>query len=402
VLTTAEATQAISAAMPAFGTATVSLAEANGRVLRQSVCAERDQPPFDRVTMDGIAIRYSGFESGDRVFSIQGRQHAGEPRQTLDDPSACIEIMTGAVLPANADCVIPVERISVNDRSATLENDYAPRKHQYIHTQGSDYKNKHKILREGHGIEAVDIAIIASCGLASLEVSAQPRIAVISTGDELVAAGQPIASHQIRSSNGPAIIAMLESHGYSSCKHDHLTDNRRELAERLAGHLQEADVLLLSGGVSMGKADFVPEVLVQLGVKVSFHKISQRPGKPMWFGIGPGGKAVFALPGNPVSTLVCCRQYVLPALARASGRRLSCIESAALSENFVFAAALTCFLPVKLNAGVDGQLLATPVPTNTSGDFAALSGTDGYLELAQGFTEFPAGSSWPLHRWGSV
>jgi molybdopterin molybdotransferase len=146
----------------------------------------------------------------------------------------------------------------------------------------------------------------------------------------------------------------------------------------------------------------VPEVLVQLGVKVSFHKISQRPGKPMWFGIGPGGKAVFALPGNPVSTLVCCRQYVLPALARASGRRISRIESAALSENFVFAAALTCFLPVKLNAGVDGQLLATPVPTNTSGDFAALSGTDGYLELAQEFTEFPAGSSWPLHRWGSV
>lgn len=388
--------------MPAFGSETVNLARANGRVLRQTVNAERDQPPFDRVTMDGIAIAWSGFESGNRVFAIQGRQHAGEPRLTLDDPSACIEIMTGAVLPANTDCVIPVERISVSDRSATLENDYAPRRHQYIHAQGSDYKRKHKLLRDGHRIEAVDIAIIASCGLDSLEVSAQPRIAVISTGDELIAAGQPIEEHQIRSSNGPAIIAMLESHGYSSCNHDHLTDNRSELAERLARHLQEADVLILSGGVSMGKADYVPEVLKQLGVRVTFHKISQRPGKPMWFGIGPDNQAVFALPGNPVSTLVCCRQYVLPALARASGRCSSPIESAVLSENFTFGAALTCFLPIRLEVGDDGLLLATPVPTNTSGDFAALSGTDGYLELAQEVTEFPAGSGWPLHRWSTL
>jgi molybdopterin molybdotransferase len=225
---------------------------------------------------------------------------------------------------------------------------------------------------------------------------------VISTGDELVAAGQPIADHQIRSSNGPAIAAMLESHGYSGCEQDHLTDNRQQLAERLARHLQEADVLILSGGVSMGKADFVPEVLQQLGVKVTFHKISQRPGKPMWFGIGPDSQAVFALPGNPVSTLVCCRQYVLPALARASGRRASRGEYAVLGEDFTFAAALTCFLPVRLNAGDDGLLLATPVPTNTSGDFAALSGTDGYLELARDVTEFSTGSRWPLHRWGTL
>jgi len=402
VLTTAEATKAISAAMPAFGTATISLAQANGRVLRQIVCAERDQPPFDRVTMDGIAIAWSGLESANRVFAIQGRQHAGEPRRTLDDPLACIEIMTGAVLPENADCVIPVERIRVSGQAATLENDYAPSKHQYIHAQGSDYKRKHKILRDGHRIEAVDIAIIASCGLDSIEVSAQPRIAVISTGDELVAAGQPIENHQIRSSNGPAIVAMLESHGYSDCKHDHLTDNRSELTRRLAQHLQESDVLILSGGVSMGKADFVPEVLRKLGVKVTFHKISQRPGKPMWFGIGPDDQAVFALPGNPVSTLVCCRQYVLPALARASGRGSNLTESAVLSEHFTFAAALTCFLPVRLHVGDDGLLLATPVPTNTSGDFAALSGTDGYLELAQEVTEFSAGSRWPLHRWSAL
>lgn len=402
MLTTAEATRAISEGMPAFRSETVSLASANGRVLRQLVCAERDQPPFDRVTMDGIAISWSGFESGNRVFAIQGRQHAGQARQTLADPSACIEIMTGAVLPANTDCVIPVERIHVSEQSATLEQDYVPQRHQYIHAQGSDHKKKHKLLDDGHRIEAVDIAIIASCGLASLEVSAHPRIAVISTGDELVAAGQPIADHQIRSSNGPAIAAMLESHGYSGSKQDHLTDNRQQLAERLAQHLQEADVLILSGGVSMGKADFVPDVLQQLGVKVTFHKISQRPGKPMWFGIGPDSQAVFALPGNPVSTLVCCRQYVLPALARASGRRASRGEYAVLGEVFTFAAALTCFLPVRLDAGDDGLLLATPVPTNTSGDFAALSGTDGYLELAQDVTEFSAGSRWPLHRWGTL
>jgi len=399
VLTVAEASDAIATAMPAFGATEVSLNLATGRVLHQSVCAERDQPPFDRVTMDGIAILYSSFDAGNRQFRIQSRQHAGEQPHTLDHDDECIEIMTGAVLPGNTDCIVPVERVRVEAGVATIEAPYSANQHQFVHPQGSDHRAGQRILSAGHRIEAVDIAIVASCGLSSVRVSEQPKIQVISTGNELVAAGLPIGAHQIRMSNGPALIAMLESHGYAGCAHEHIADDREALQQRLAQHLQESNVLILSGGVSMGKADFVPEVLTRLGVRVVFHKISQRPGKPMWFGIGPEDQAVFALPGNPVSTLICCRHYVLPALARASGHHVPPPEIAVLAETYVFKPKLSCFLPVRLHSSVGGQLIATPVSTNTSGDFAALSGTDGYLELPQDQQEFAAGSAWPLHRW---
>ena len=194
---------------------------------------------------------------------------------------------------------------------------------------------------------------------------------------------------------------MLTAEGFGDCHDLHLPDEPVLLRERLGTLLDEADVLVLSGGVSMGKADFVPQVLQELGVELVFHKISQRPGKPMWFGIGPRGQAVFALPGNPVSTLVCCRQYVLPALLLASGRSPARPAAAALTGDFSFSPKLTCFLPVRVSVDEDGRLAATPVPTNTSGDFAALSGTDGYVELALEQDEFAAGTVVPLHRWSA-
>ena len=149
----------------------------------------------------------------------------------------------------------------------------------------------------------------------------------------------------------------------------------------------------------MGKADYVPQVLADIGVEVKFHKVSQKPGKPMWFGKGPEGQLVFALPGNPVSALVCCRHYVVAALAKASGVEPAPPEFAALSTNISFKPSLTCFQPVKLLSSAAGQVLAMPVKTNTSGDFASLSGTDGYVELAEDQTDFPSGSAVFLHRW---
>jgi molybdopterin molybdotransferase len=399
MITTAEATQAISAAMPAFATESVPLSQATGRVLQQAVSAERDQPPFDRVTMDGIALGFDALAAGKRRFTIQGTQHAGDPRQTLVSADNAIEIMTGAVLPAKSDCVIPVERIEVLDGVATIEADYEAERLQFVHAQGSDYRAGHEVLSAGRMITPMDIAIIASCGLESVQASSQPIVRVISTGNELVPPGKPVEAHQVRLSNGPALVAMLQQQGFQQTADEHLVDDPGLLRERLAAILDESGVLILSGGVSMGKADYVPQVLGELGVEVVFHKISQRPGKPMWFGIGPAKQAVFALPGNPVSSLVCCRQYVLPALLQASGRELPRVETAVLGEDVTFKPKLTCFLPVRLESADDGRTLATPVPTNTSGDFASLSGTDGYVELALGLNEFPAGTAVPLHRW---
>jgi molybdopterin molybdotransferase len=398
MLTTAEALDRVLAAMPELSVESVALRVADGRVLRQVIEAERDQPPFDRVMMDGIAISHADYANGMRQFPIQSTQMAGDTAAALTQ-GHCIEIMTGASLPAHADCIIPVERISVSDGIAILEDGYEAVAQQFIHPRASDHAAGSKLLAPGKLVSAMDIAVIASAGLAHVDVSRSPVVRVISTGNELVAAGQPIEAHQVRLSNGPAIQALLAQHGYPDCEHDHLLDERAALTARIAAHLDEADVVILTGGVSMGKADYVPEVLAELGVKAHFHGVSQRPGKPMWFGSGPDGQAVFALPGNPVSALVCCRHYVIPALARASGRTTATPEFAALAADVTFKPELTCFQPVRLISNAVGQVLAMPIKTNTSGDLTALSGSDGYVQLALEKSQFPSGTSVFLHRW---
>lgn len=398
MLTTAEALARVLAAMPELPAESVALREARGRVLRQVVVAERDQPPFDRVMMDGIAIAHADYATGARQFPVQATQMAGDAATALSQ-GKCIEIMTGASLPENADCVIPVERISINDGVAVLEEGYEAEARQFIHPRASDHAAGSQLLVPGKRVSPMDIAVIASAGLTHVDASRTPIMRVISTGNELVAAGRNIEPHQVRLSNGPAIQAMLAQHGYPDCEHDHLVDERPVLRESIARHLDAADIVILSGGVSMGKADYVPEVLAELGVEVNFHKISQRPGKPMWFGSGPDGQAVFALPGNPVSALVCCRQYVIPALAKASTRTAGTPEFASLAADVTFKPELTCFQPVRLISNAAGQVLAMPVKTNTSGDFTALSGTDGYVELPLEQSHFPAGTPVFLHRW---
>ncbi|MEO1202100.1 MAG: molybdopterin molybdotransferase MoeA [Pseudomonadota bacterium] len=307
--------------------------------------------------------------------------------------------MTGAALPEHADLIVPVERITVNEHGAHVEANYEARRRQFVHARGSDHTQGTELLKPGTRISPMDVAILASAGLSEVDVAKSPTVRVISTGNELVAAGEPIADHQVRLSNGPAIVAMLGAHGYRDAEHEHLADDPEILEARIAEHLDAADVLVLSGGVSMGKADFVPQVLKDLGVELVFHKITQRPGKPMWFGKGTKGQFVFALPGNPVSTLVCCRQYVVPALRDIEGEPPPPREFASLTQAVTFKPRLTNFLPVRTVSSTGADLLAMPSPTNTSGDFAALSGTAGYVVLDRNTTEFPAGTVVPLVRW---
>ena len=398
MLTTAAALEKILAAMPAYSAEPVPALAAPTRVLQQDVVAERDQPPFDRVMMDGIAIAHRDFAAGARTFPIQATQMAGEPALRLE-PGHCIEIMTGAALPDGADCIVPVERIATDDGAATLEDGCEAQERQFIHARASDHAAGTVLLTPGKTITPLDVAVITSAGLTHVEVARSPVVRIISTGDELVPAGEPIEAHQVRMSNGPAIVSLLNRHGFGDCQHSHLVDEPAVLEESIAADLEAADVLVLSGGVSMGKADYVPEILEKLGVELIFHKVSQRPGKPMWFGMAPGDKAVFALPGNPVSALVCCRQYVIPALNKAAGQTVPAPEFASLASDITFKPDLTCFQAVKLVSSAAGQVLALPVMTNTSGDFTALSGTDGYVELARETSHFPAGTAVRLYRW---
>ena len=179
----------------------------------------------------------------------------------------------------------------------------------------------------------------------------------------------------------------------------HLPDQRPLLVERLTGEIERHDVLVLSGGVSAGRYDHVPAVLAEIGVRRVFHQVAQRPGRPLWFGVHERGVMVFALPGNPVSVLVCLARYVIPALLAAAGARVSSRRTAALGRAFEFLAPLTCFLPVSLEYDPGGRTSAAPRPTGGSGDFISLAGTDGFVELPQGPAIHPAGLVTPFYRW---
>ena len=375
------------------------LEDCAGAVLRETVHAERDQPPFDRITMDGIAIDHGAWQAGRRHYRIAGTQGAGAPAMSVSSPAECVEIMTGAMLPRGTDTVIPIERVTIEGDEAAVQASAAVSRRQFVHPQGSDRTAGSMVLRRGQRIGPAEVAILAGAGRARVRTAQPPRVAVVSTGDELVEAGQPIQPYQIRSSNDRAIEAALVRRFGACVTRASLKDDPAEILESIARLHDGNDVVVLTGGVSMGKYDFVPGVLERLGVELVFHRIGQRPGRPMWFGVSRASRPVFALPGNPVSTLVCLIRYVVPALWKAMGADPETEEWVRLAEDVKFAADLVYFLPVKLRADPYGAMQADPRPTNTSGDYAALGATDGFIELPRGADVFPAGTPARLFRW---
>lgn len=393
-----EADRIIAEALPQYPTESRSLPDAYGAVLRQEVCADRPQPPFDRATMDGIAIRCSEWEDGRRSFRIVGVQRAGEPAKGLTSAGGCYEVMTGAVMPEGADCVIKVEDIEVADGVAHVRDGLSILPGNFVHALGTDAVAGDTVLRPGVRLTPPRIAIAAAFGVHELCVAKPPSVAIISTGDELVEAHETPEIHQIRLSNVYAIEAGLRMRGFPEVERHHLPDDRDRIQSNIADLLDRVDLLILTGGVSMGKFDFVPETLRALNVEQRFHKVAQRPGKPLWFGVAPGGKLVFGLPGNPVSAIVCFRRYVLHHVERAMGLRVK-PERASLAEAVSFGPKMTYFMPVSLALDDSGRQIASPLQTNTSGDFGTLGLSDAIIELPSDEAEFPAGYVAPVYPW---
>ena len=399
MLTPADADKLIAEHLPCLPIESLPLAQCAGAVLRENIYAERDQPPFDRVAMDGIAIDSRARVAGSRAFPIQATQCAGEAPQSLDSVDACIEVMTGAVLPIGCDVVIPVEQLNVRDGYAVLKADLRVEPWQNVHRRATDARQGALLVALGTRLGGPEIAIAASAGMARIRVSAQPAVAVISTGNELIEPGEPVLPHQIRRSNAYGILAALKRRGFSRVADDHLRDELVQLEERLRFHLDTHDALILSGGVSMGRLDLVPQALTNLGVRTIFHKVAQRPGLPFWFGVADSKAVVFALPGNPVSTLICLTRYVLPALFAAMAEAPRAVQKIALSAPVTVKQALVFFMPVRIETDDWGRSWAAPSPTNGSGDFTALAGTDGFVELPPGPDTYAKGFVTRLHRW---
>jgi molybdopterin molybdotransferase len=375
------------------------LAALAGAVLAQNVRAERDLPPFDRVMMDGIAFASQAWRDGQREFRVAGLQAAGTSPLELAALGDCFEAMTGAVLPRGCDCVVPVEHLAIEDGRATVADDVAVEAFMNIHSRGIDCREGDMLLPRGTRLGAPELAALASAGLPRADVHADPRIVIIATGDELVAPDEPIAAWQVRRSNSYALRGALNLRGFQRVAEDHLPDEPAVLHERLSAQLATHDVVVLTGGVSMGRLDHVPSALRKLGVREVLHRIAQRPGKPLWFGIGPAGQTVFGLPGNPVSALVCLLRYVVPALLAMMRARPGLLETMPLGAPFAVKPALSFFLPVQIESSPTLGLVAMPRSTRGSGDFVSLLGTDGFVELPPGPRDFAAGYLAPLYRW---
>ncbi|MBI4557909.1 MAG: molybdopterin molybdotransferase MoeA [Candidatus Hydrogenedentes bacterium] len=394
-----EAEAIIAESAPKYPAVERPLREVYGGVLREDVSADRDQPPFHRVTMDGIAIAHRSWERGRRQFRVQGTHTPGKRPPILEAVDTCIEVMTGAVLPEGCDCVVRLEDIETKDAVATIRDGVAVRPRQNIHPQGSDHQRGDRVLRAGQRLLPPHIAVAASAGMARIQVADPPAIAIMSTGDELVEPQDPVEPFQVRRSNVYGIDALLHLQGLDRTELFHVQDDFPALVNKTEEILRKFDVLILTGGVSMGLYDFVPAALATQRVRCLFHQVRQRPGKPMWFGISPSGQPVYALPGNPVSSLVCFYRYVLPQLERSLGLVEPEANRVVLNQDVEFKPKLTYFLPVSVATSSEGRWTATPRATNTSGDFGTLAETDGFVELEESRDVFPAGHVARFYSW---
>ena len=375
-----------------FGSEQIDFKNSIGRILKEDIVADRDFPPFNRASMDGIAITVDPFNKGVRDFKIEGVQAAGSPQLTLKNPNNCIEVMTGAMAPVNSEAIIPYELLEIKDGIAKV-NTNDVKYFQNIHRKGLDRKKEDILIKKQTVISPAEIGVLATVGKTTVQVAKNPKVMLISTGDELVEINQTPADYQIRRSNIHTLVSILER---INIKADtiHIADDKPMLKQKIDSILENYDVLLFSGAVSKGKFDYLPEILEELGVEKLFHKVSQRPGKPFWFG-KKERKTIFAFPGNPVSTFVSCMKYFYPWFQKSTGVSYKNKNFAILAKDFNFTPDLTYFLQVRLE-NKNGQLLAHPIAGHGSGDLANLIDNDAFIELPTGKQLFNKGEVFPL------
>ncbi len=374
-------------------TVSCAIEKSTQKILAENIFADSNQPSADKSAVDGIAINFDAYKKGRRKFLINGIQKAGIAGKVLKNLDGCFEIMTGAVIPKNCECVIPVEDVKISNGFATLKEDLKILQGQFIRKEASEYKKNKLLITRGTKINSTHIAVCASAGKGQIKVFS-PKIALIGTGDELISLDKIPKPHQSRRSNAYALEALLTSHGFVDVKKFHLKDNFSAIKKNLSRVLRDFDVVILSGGVSMGKFDFIPQALNELKIKTLFHKVSQKPGKPLLFAKTSDNKTVFGLPGNPVSTLVCAVYYVLPFLYKKCSvhKETSVIKLAKpIGQNPI----LTLFVPATFTA--DG--LALPINLSSSGNYNALTNSKGFIEIPQGKGRLKAGSQARFFSW---
>ena len=369
-----------------FDTEKVPLLQSTNRTLATNIIADRDFPPFDRVTMDGIAINRNAFVVGQKKFIVEKISAAGASVQTLESEQNCIEVMTGTVLPVNTDAVIPYEQCEIKNGIAEVIADEI-KAYQNVHKQGSDETKRSILLEKNTLITPAYIGVMATVGISEAQVYRLPSVAICSTGDELVSIEETPLSHQIRQSNIYLLAADLQTEKIVADLY-HLPDEKQQMKQQLQLIINNHDVVLLSGAVSKGKFDFLPAVLEEVSMTTIFHHVAQRPGKPFLFG-NINSKLVFGFPGNPVSTFVCYHLYFKRWL-RQCLHQTERKAMAKLSGDIKLSSPLTNHVLVKLNND-GGNAIAEPIFFSTSGDIPSMIHADGIISLPANKNYFPKG-----------
>jgi molybdopterin molybdotransferase len=295
----------------------VTLPQALGRILAEDLCSRRTQPPRDVSAMDGYALRADDAVEPGATLRVVAEIPAGASYNSALEPGDCVRIFTGAPLPPGADSILIQEDATRSDDGATVTFAEAATQGRWVRKAGLDFSEGDVLLKAGHRLTARDIGIAAAMNRPWLSVHRRPRVAILATGDEIAMPGDPVGPNQIVSSNGPALAAAITAAGGEPILLGVALDDRESLT-RLAAGARGADLLITTGGASVGDHDLVAKVLGEQGLSIDFWKIAMRPGKPLMFG-QLGDTPMIGLPGNPVSTLVCFLIFVRPALLALAG-----------------------------------------------------------------------------------
>jgi molybdopterin molybdotransferase len=366
-----------------------------GLVLAEDIVCDRDMPPFDKALMDGYAVRAADLPEGRATLTITEEITAGRTPQKPIASGQAARIMTGAPLPDGADVVVQVERTRLLEEGRVQIEDRTPRPGQNVMRRGQEMRAGETVLGTGAVLRPQEFGLLATVGRISLLVHPAPHVAVLSTGDEVVEAGEQPGPGQIRNGNGPMLQAQVSRAGgvprYLGIARDYLDSLRPLVSEGL-----RSDVLVLSGGVSAGKLDLVPGVLQELDVQPHFHKVEMKPGKPVFFGTR-GDTLVFGLPGNPVSALVCFELFIRPALRRLRGHADAGprLVQAVLAEDFAYRTDRVTYHPALLQTSETGWQVRA-VPWLGSPDLRGVTRSNAFVVLPVGDHQHRAGQVLPV------
>ncbi|MFQ5463113.1 MAG: gephyrin-like molybdotransferase Glp [Phycisphaerae bacterium] len=378
-----EARRIVLSRVAPLGTQEVPLADGRGRTLARAVRSDVDDPPFDRSVMDGFAVRAADVEDVPTRLRVVGQIGAGSEANRAIEAKQAMQINTGAPIPAGADAVVRVEHTHPVDGGAEVEIRQSAEAGKFITRRAAHISAGGVVIEPGTVLGPAEIGAAAGAGASRVVVHRRPRAAVLVTGNELVGVDQVPRGPQIRNSNAYVLSALLSSAGVASVDLGIAGDALDELEDRIRIGLQEP-VLCITGGISMGAFDFVPEVLERCGVTFHIRKMRIKPGRPVIFGMSAEGSAVFALPGNPVSAMVAFVLLVEPALTALQGRkdvplaRVRAVLGGVLGPT----TDRRTFRPGKLTVGEDGLYRVMPVSWRGSGDLFGMVGSNALIEQA--------------------